>query len=84
MSRLQFETQVSPEGLITLPPIPELHGHKIVVSVEKIRDRPLEDDWRPDPSAVREFFGSRKPLAEELTEEEIERLKRERRMRKMQ
>ncbi len=37
MSLLQFETQVSPEGVISLPPIPELHGRKVVVSVKEER-----------------------------------------------
>jgi len=46
--------------------------------------QPFDDDWRPDPAAVRQFFESRKSLAVELTDEEIEKLKHERRMGKMQ
>ncbi len=43
MSLLQFETQVSPEGVISLPPIPELHGRKVVVRVE-------DDNKWPSPT----------------------------------
>ena len=46
--------------------------------------QPLDDDWRPDPAAMRQFFESRKSPVVELTDEEIEKLKHERRMRKMQ
>jgi hypothetical protein len=40
-----------------------------------------EDDWQPDPTAVRRLFERR--IAVEITDEEIEKLKHERRMRKM-
>jgi hypothetical protein len=41
------------------------------------------DDWQPDPAVVREFFESRISLDVELTDDEIETLKHERRMRRM-
>ena len=44
---------------------------------------PSADDWCPEPGVVRQFFDSRK-FAVDITDEEIEALKRERRMRKMQ
>jgi hypothetical protein len=41
------------------------------------------DDWQPDPAVVREFFENRIPLDVQLTDDEIETLKHERRMRRM-
>jgi len=91
MSTLQYATQVSSEGSITLPP--EFYGRKVVVSADAKPDRTgrkhgtdhaRDDGWRPDPAAVRRFHESRKSLpAVEITDEEIEQLKHERRMRKM-
>jgi len=91
MSTLQYATQVSSEGYISLPP--EFYGREVVVSAVKEQNRsgkkhginqPPDNDWRPDPAAVRRFHESRKSLpAVEITDEEIEQLKHERRMRKM-
>ena len=90
MPTLQYATQVSPDGSITLPP--EFYGRKVVVSVNEecsslekkyATDQPRDKDWRPDPAAVRRFAESRTMTAPDLTDEEIERLKHERRMRKM-
>ena len=91
MTMLQYETQVPLGGYITLPP--EFYGRKVVVSADAEQDRtgkkpgtnrPLDDDWRPDPAVVRQFHESRRSFpAIEITDEEIARLKHERRMRKM-
>ncbi|MCL2622406.1 MAG: hypothetical protein FWD31_01970 [Planctomycetaceae bacterium] len=86
MPVLQYETRVSPDGIITVPP--EFYGHKVVVSMNKRTDvnadQPLDDDRHPDPEVVRRFIESRDLLpAVEITDEEIEQLKHERRMRKM-
>ena len=93
MPILQYETQVSPEGFVTLPAIPEYHGRKVVVRIEDGDDWPTPTDeqlekmhknLRSDPVAVHRFHESRKSLpAVEITDEEIEELKHERRMRKM-
>ena len=94
MPILQYETRVAPDGCITLPPIPEYHGRKVVVRVEDNDDWPtptdeqLENmyaigrDWSPDPTVVRQFFESR-TIAVEMTDEAVEELKHERRMRKI-
>ena len=86
MATLQYVTQVPSDGYIALPP--EFHGRKIVVSMDERADvnadQPRDDGWRPDPAAVRRFHESRKLLPPvEITDEEIEQLKHERRMRKM-
>jgi hypothetical protein len=89
MSTLQYATQVSSEGYITLPP--EFHGREVVVLTVKEQDKsgkkhgadqPFDDSWRPDPGAVRKLIESR-TFTVEITDEEIEQLKRERRMRRM-
>ena len=89
MSTLQYATQVSSEGYIMLPP--EYHNRKVVVFVEDEQDRtgkkcgtdqPHDDGWRPDPIAVRKLIESR-TFTVEITDEEIEQLKYERRMRRM-
>jgi hypothetical protein len=80
---LQYETRVSSEGYIMLPP--EYHNRKIMVLVKEERDETnkLRDiDWRPDPVAVRKLIESR-TFTVEITDEEIEQLKHERRMRRM-
>ena len=91
MTMLQYETQVPLGGAITLPQ--EFCGRKVVVSADAKPDRTgkksgtnhaRDDGWRPDPAAIRRFHESRKLLpAVEITDEEIEQLKHERRMRKM-
>ena len=86
MPILQHETWVSPEGHITVPP--EFYGHKVVVSMDKRTDvnadQPFDDDWQPVPATVHQFMESWELLpAVEITDEEIEQLKHERRMRKM-
>jgi hypothetical protein len=109
MPILQYETRISPEGYITLPPIPEYHDRKVVVRVHEEIERKITElsemtgkipeqdfldfceeldtsdlnNWHPDPAIVRDFFECRIPLDVELTDDEIETLKHERRMRKM-
>jgi len=89
MTMLQYETQVPLGGYITLPP--EFYGRKVVVSADAEQDktgkkygsdRPSDDGWRPDPVALRELIESR-TFTVEITDEEIEQLKHERRMRRM-
>ena len=45
MPILQYETRVAPDGCITLPPIPEYHGRKVVVRVDE------ESNWNAPPSS---------------------------------
>ena len=80
MPILQYETQIAKDGSITLPLMPEYHSRKVVVSVREY-DLLDDDDWEPDPAAVRWLFENR--IKVDITDEEIERLKHERRMRKM-
>ena len=83
MPILQYETQVSPEGYITLPPIPEYQSRKVVVSVAE-HDPFDDDDWEPDLEAAQKFREIIKNMKfADITDEEIKRLKHERRMRKM-
>ena len=91
MPILQYETRVSPDGTIVLPP--EYHNRMVVVLMDEERESPVkeygtgrtrDDDWRPDPATVCQFMESWELLpAVEITDEEIEQLKHERRMRKM-
>ena len=83
MPILQYETRISPEGYITLPPLPEYRSRKVIVSVRD-HDPFDDDDWEPDLEAARKFrelIESSEPT--DITDEEIERLKHERRMRKL-
>ena len=89
MPILQYETRISPEGYITLPPLPEYHSRKVIVSVD---DGPFDDDvdddddWEPDPADVRrfmDFIENQPPIAPDITDEEIAQLKHERRMKKL-
>jgi len=51
---LQYETRVSSDGHITLPP--EFFGRNVVVSMDERTDvnvdQPLDDDWQPDPTRI--------------------------------
>jgi len=86
MTMLRYNIQTGANGSITIPTTPFAVGEAVeVVLMESYSESPsLEDGWRPDPGAVRRFHESRKSLpAVEITDEEIEKLKLERRMRKM-
>ena len=39
MPIMQYETRISPEGYITLPPMLEYRNHKVVVFVEAERNK---------------------------------------------
>jgi len=89
MTTFHFQTHVSDSGVITLPP--EYRNRKVaVVLVEEQGESekkfetapPRDDDWRPDPVAVRKMIESR-TFTVDITDEEIEKLKHERRMRRM-
>ncbi len=71
MTILQYETRVSPEGLISLPPIPELHNRKVVVSVEAER---TEDAGKSIEDFINYFTSG--PMSD-VSDEEIEKAKEE-------
>ena len=79
MPIVQYETQVSPEGYITLPPIPEYQSRKVVVSVAE-HDPFDDDDWEPDLEAAqkfREIIKSMKFADDDLptpTDEQLEKM----------
>ena len=59
MSILQYETRVSPEGYITLPPIPEYRNRKVAVCVDECRHNTQGDDTpggdeQPSPAVAAE------------------------------
>ena len=89
MPILQYETRVSPEGYITLPPIPEYQGRKVVVQLDTVKDenQPLDDGWQVDPArilpngktAVDDFLDFCKELnLPPLTDEKCDQLREER------
>ncbi len=69
MSTIEYKTHISSDG--TLTPISDWPGGEadavlVVRQPEQTRENePIDDDWRPDPSAVRELLEWRKPLIEE-------------------
>jgi len=89
MPILQYETRISPEGYITLPPLLEYRSRKVIVSVD---GDPFDDDddddddgWEPDPADVRKMIEwvENSRFTVDITDEEIAQLKHERRMRKL-
>lgn len=52
--------------------------------IDRVAAATHDNDGRPNPVEVRRFFDSRQPFAVDVTDDEIEKLKHERRMRKMQ
>ena len=85
MTMIRYNIQTGANGSVLIPTTPFADGKEIeVVLRERHRESlPPDDGWRPDPAVVRQFFESRTMTAPDLTDEEIERLKHERRMRKM-
>ena len=83
MPILQYETRVSPEGCITLPPIPEYHDRKVVVSVDDERNIlnkkiPIEKKRKATYEEAREFMEICHGCLEGLSDEEFEQMKMER------
>jgi len=91
MPVLRYETQILEDGSISLPLLPEYRNRTVVISIDEGRLNTGDNDW-PTPTdeqrekmyAVRRFHEIRDSLPPvEITDEEIEQLKHERRMRKM-
>ena len=81
MPILQYETQVSPEGFVTLPA--EFHDRKVVVSVDENRDQweekpPIKKKRKASPEEVRKFMDTCYGCLEGLSDEEFEQIKMER------
>ena len=85
MTMVRYNIQTGANGSVVIPTTPFADGAEIeVVVLGHETGLPLEDDWQPDPEAIRRFREWHKALpAVEITDEEIERLKCERRMRKL-
>ena len=81
MTMLRYNIQTGANGSIVIPTTPFAIGEEVeVLLLEKHRDSPpLDDDWQPDPAAVRRFRESWESLpAIETTDEEIDQLREER------
>jgi len=85
MTMLRYNIQTGANGSVVIPTTPFADGAEIeVVVLGHESGLPIEDDWQPDPETIRRFREWHKALpAVEITDEEIEKLKQERRMRKL-
>ena len=84
MTMVQYNVQVGANGSIVIPSVPFASGAevKVVLRVPTEESCLSDDDWQPNLEAVRWLIENRR-FAIEITDEEIEQLKHERRMRKM-
>jgi len=79
MSTLQYKTQVSPEGYITLPPMPEYRGRKVVVRIEEERNEVLDHSNIADKTPEQDFLDFCEELAMPfLSDDDVARIKYER------
>jgi len=83
MPILQYETRVSPDGTIVIPPIPEYRDRKVVVSVDEERDpwsgkTPIRKKRKANAEEVQKFMDTCYGCLEGLSDEELERMKMER------
>jgi len=85
MTMIRYNIQTGANGSVLIPTTPFADGAEIeVVVLGHETGLPLEDDWQPDLEAICRFREWHKALpAVEITDEEIEKLKHERRMRKL-
>ena len=73
MPVLQYETRVSPEGYVTLPP--EYYGRDVVVWAE------TGDDWpTPTDEQLERMYSRCRGVLEGLSREEFDQLREERMM----
>jgi hypothetical protein len=80
---LRYNIQTGVNGSVLIPTTPFAVGEEVEVVLRTPKDRSLDDNWRPDPVAVRTLIESR-TFTVEMTDEEVEKLKYERRMRRTQ
>ena len=83
MSVLQYETQVSPEGFIMLPPMPEYYNCKVIVSVDEEQNKlsektPSKKKRKATPEEAQVFMDICYGCLAELSDEEFEQMKQER------
>jgi hypothetical protein len=84
MPILQYETKVSSDGYITLPPRLEYRDRKVFVYVDENKIDMIDDDWPPDPArilpngktAIGDFLDYCKELnLPSLTDEEVDQVR---------
>ena len=83
MPILQYETRISPEGYITLPPMPDYRNRKVVVLVEAERNKldeqiPMKKKRKATPEEARQFMDICCGCLAGLSDEEFEQMKMER------
>ena len=83
MPILQYETRISPEGYITLPPLPEYRSRKVIVSVDEERKElsektPMKKKRKATPEEAQQFMETCYGCLEGLSDEEFEQMKMKR------
>ena len=83
MPILQYETRISPEGYITLPPLPEYRSRKVIVSVDEehkelSEQTPMKKKRKATPEEAQQFMETCYGCLEGLSDEEFEQIKMER------
>ena len=84
MTMVQYNVQVGANGSILIPTTPFAIGEEVEVVLRVPTEESClsDDDWQPNLEAVRWLIENRR-FAVDITDEEIEQLKHERRMKKM-
>jgi len=78
VSILQYETQVSPEGYITLPPMPEYRDRRVAVYVDERKDE-MPHLEIADKTPEQNFLDFSEELAmPALSDDNVDRMKDER------
>ena len=80
MPILQYETRVSPDGAITLPPIPEYRNRSVVVRIDGIDDwQALERSRIAGKTPEQDFLDFCEELAmPPLSDDDVDRIRYER------
>ena len=83
MRILQYETQISPEGHITLPPLPEYHSRRVIVLVDEEHNEsneqiPVKRKRKATPEEAQRFMDICCGCLAGLSDEEFEQVKMER------
>ena len=79
MTILQYETRVSSDGFITLPPIPEYQGRRVVVRVEEEWNETATLSESNGETPEQDFLDFCETLnMPNLSDDEVDRIKYER------
>ena len=79
MTILQYETRVSSDGLITLPPIPEYQGRRVVIRVEEEWNETVMLSEHDGKTPEQDFLDFCETLnMPNLSDADVERIKYER------